>query len=56
MQEEKDDEREADRDARNEEHYKKLDNMLRNYSIKKKIIYFSLKIKKIFNKQKVEKQ
>lgn len=37
LQEEKEDEREAGRDARNEEHYKKLDNMLRNYSIRKKV-------------------
>lgn len=54
MQEEKDDEREADRDARNEEHYKKLDNMLRNYSIKQKSSIIT-KIKNL-NKQKVEKQ
>lgn len=37
LQEEKEDEREAGRDARNEEHYKKLDNMLRNYSIRKRV-------------------
>lgn len=37
LQEEKEDEREAGRDARNEEHYKKLDNMLRSYSIRKKV-------------------
>lgn len=54
MQEEKDDEREADRDARNEEHYKKLDNMLRNYSIKQKSSVFA-RIKN-FSKPKAEKQ
>ncbi len=54
MQEEKDDEREADRDVRNEEHYKKLDNMLRNYSIRQKTSIFS-KIKNM-NRQKAEKQ
>lgn len=54
MQEEKADEREADRDARNEEHYKKLDSMLRSYSVKQKSSIFT-KIKNI-SKQKVEKQ
>lgn len=54
MQEEKADEREADRDARNEEHYKKLDSMLRSYSVKQKSSIFT-KIKNV-SKQKVEKQ
>ena len=45
---------EVDRDARNEEHYKKLDNMLRNYSIKQKSSVFA-RIKN-FSKPKAEKQ